>query len=481
MVDPVDTDIDALGNVYAIGYKRIGANPPSVVVTKFASGGAFAWVHEFRNPNGEYDPRIEVTDTGEVYVAMTHPVSKNYTMLARLNPVNGGVAWQRYVLADVTYDLKVRETSPRRILVVTHDRSVSPFKIHAIAFDDAGTQIGQHWTIPPTNSWLVTDFEMTSNGNFVYLMGGDIGLYDPQSTRLVFMSPDGVLLRQVSLGAGRFIATTAAAGGKVYTVGASTATTLSITCVNNFGSLFSSRTDTSFGVIGVTLSDALADETGSLFVSGTRKITSTVSAPLCIRYSYPGMTPLWRLTSGLDATELRFEGMERDRFGMLYASSVSNAAGYRVYGIDRLTGRIVGRADNDTAAAFTAPFDAMAINSSGVLSHAVPFTSGTDEGMLLQKIQGVNLKTISLPSTNVVGGTTVQGTVSMYLPLPYARTVTLASNSPYATVPSTVQIPANAASATFTVTTTSPFGVAGVTIIADDGSARRTFSFLVWQ
>jgi hypothetical protein len=393
MVNPTDTDVDAAGNFYTIGSKSIGFSP-SVLVTKFSSSGQFIWVREFKNTNGEYDARIEVTEDGQVYIAMTHPVSKNYTMIARLNPASGAISWQKYIASDTTYDLRVREEQPRRVVVLTHDRQVTPFKVHAVSFNESGAQMGQHWTIPTTNGWQVTDFEQTSDGNFVYLVGGSTGSFDPQETRLVFMTANGVLIRQVDLGVGRFLATSPAAGGRIYTVGFASATTLVINCLTNQGSTVNSRTNTVFGVIGANLTDALADKSGSLFISGRREISGTVQAPLCIRYSYPGLTPLWRLNTGFDASEVRFEGLEQDPFGLMYASSVSSSEGYRVYGIDMLTGRVVGRVENPVPSAFTAPFNALASNSLGTLSHAAPFATANDEGIILQRIQGVNLKTL---------------------------------------------------------------------------------------
>ncbi len=481
MVSPTDTDVDGSGNTYTIGSKSAGFSP-SVLVTKFSSTGQFIWVREFRNLDGEYDARIEVTEDGQVYVAMTHPVSKNYTMVARLSPATGATSWQKYIESDTTYDLRVREDAPRRIVVLTHDRHVTPFKVHAVSLNESGAMMGQHWTIPPANEWQATDLEQTSDGNFVYLVGGNVGNFDPQATRLVFMTANGVLVRQVELGVGRLLATTSAAGGRVYTVGFASASTLVINCRTNTGTAVNSRTDTVFGVIGASLSDALADNSGSLFISGKRDISGTVKAPLCIRYSYPGLTPLWRLNTGVESTELRFEGLEQDPFGLMYASSVSSTEGYRVYGIDMLTGRVVGRVDSPTPAAFTQPFNTLASNGAGTVSHGAPFATATEEGILSQKIQGVNLKTFGLSSVSVIGGTTVQGTVTAYLPLPYARTVTLSSGSSYAVVPPTAVIPAGATTATFSVQTSSAvFGTVVVTLNADDGLSRRAVRITIYQ
>jgi len=67
---------------------------------------------------------------------------------------------------------------------------------------------------------------------------------------------------------------------------------------------------------------------------------------------------------------------------------------------------------------------------------------------------GRQLSSLTLASTQVVGGQSVQGTVTLASATGAATAVTLAStNTAVAQVPATVTVPANVASATFTVTT----------------------------
>lgn len=477
-VIPGDTDIDLAGNVYAIGYKRIGSGPASVIVTKFKSTGEFLWVHEFSNPNGESGARIDVTEDGQTYVAMTHPASKKYTLVSRLTPA-GDEVWRTYIEADSLFDINVREESPVRVLVLTHDRRGTPNKVHAVSLNENGGIVGQHWTIPPSNDWRVTDFEATSDGGFAYLTGGNFGSFGAQDTRLVFMNANGILVRQVPLDEGQLLATSRAGGGRVYTVGFTSATKLAINAVSNLGVPIKSASYTLPAIVGATLTDAFADESGSLFLSGVRSVSASVHRPLCMKFSYPGIEPQWQLTGGFAPSEVGFGNMEADPFGLLYVASVSGSAGSRVYGIDQLTGRVVGRAETGLAAATDSPFDSVGINSVGRASHAGPFSSGQDKGMFLQQLQGVNLRDVKLSSTSILGGTTVQGTMTMYLPLTYSRTVTLSSSSQYASVPPTMDMPAGSTSIAFDVHTFTPPTQVPITISADDGTSRRVFKFTV--
>jgi len=66
----------------------------------------------------------------------------------------------------------------------------------------------------------------------------------------------------------------------------------------------------------------------------------------------------------------------------------------------------------------------------------------------------LSLSALTLASTSVVGGNTVQGTVTLNAAAPTATTVNLASNNAAASVPPTVTVAAGAASANFTINTT---------------------------
>jgi len=80
----------------------------------------------------------------------------------------------------------------------------------------------------------------------------------------------------------------------------------------------------------------------------------------------------------------------------------------------------------------------------------------------------------------VVGGTSAQGTVTLSEPAPAGGVVVnLASSDPSTTVPTTVTVPANAFTATFTITTTAVGAVAQLNISGSYSGSAAQASFTV--
>ena len=85
----------------------------------------------------------------------------------------------------------------------------------------------------------------------------------------------------------------------------------------------------------------------------------------------------------------------------------------------------------------------------------------------------LSLASLTLASTSVVGGNSVQGTVRLSAAAPAPTVVTLASSNAAATVPASVTVAAGASSANFTINTTTVSATVGATISGTfDGITR---------
>lgn len=91
----------------------------------------------------------------------------------------------------------------------------------------------------------------------------------------------------------------------------------------------------------------------------------------------------------------------------------------------------------------------------------------------------VTLSALTLTPSSVVGGNTVQGTVTLSAAAPTATTVSIASSSTRASVPASVTVPAGASSATFNITTTSVTSTSSATISATLNGASRSATLTI--
>jgi hypothetical protein len=91
----------------------------------------------------------------------------------------------------------------------------------------------------------------------------------------------------------------------------------------------------------------------------------------------------------------------------------------------------------------------------------------------------LTVSAVTLNPTSIVGGNNVQGTVTLSATASAATSVTLASNSPQATVPASVTVAAGASSATFTVATFSVTATTTATISATLNGVTRSASLAI--
>ena len=95
-------------------------------------------------------------------------------------------------------------------------------------------------------------------------------------------------------------------------------------------------------------------------------------------------------------------------------------------------------------------------------------------------VSSVSLSSLSLSPTNVTGGTSAQGTVTLSSLAPSGGvTVALSDNSAYVSVPVSVTVPAGSSSATFTITTAGVSSAQTATISASYGGITRTAALTV--
>ena len=91
----------------------------------------------------------------------------------------------------------------------------------------------------------------------------------------------------------------------------------------------------------------------------------------------------------------------------------------------------------------------------------------------------LTLSALTLASSSVVGGNSVQGTVTLSAAAPSATVVTLASSNAAASVPASVTVAAGASSATFIVSTTAVSATTSATISGSFGGVTRTATLTI--
>ena len=91
----------------------------------------------------------------------------------------------------------------------------------------------------------------------------------------------------------------------------------------------------------------------------------------------------------------------------------------------------------------------------------------------------LTLSALTLVSSSVVGGNSVQGTVRLSAAAPSATVVTLASSSAAASVPASVTVAAGASSANFTVSTTAVGATTSATISGSFGGVTRSATLTI--
>lgn len=91
----------------------------------------------------------------------------------------------------------------------------------------------------------------------------------------------------------------------------------------------------------------------------------------------------------------------------------------------------------------------------------------------------LTLSALTLASSSVVGGNSVQGTVTLSAAAPSATVVTLASSSAAASVPASVTVAAGARSASFTVSTTAVNATTSATISGSFGGVSRSATLTI--
>jgi hypothetical protein len=105
--------------------------------------------------------------------------------------------------------------------------------------------------------------------------------------------------------------------------------------------------------------------------------------------------------------------------------------------------------------------------------------AGVDQSSVLQVVPN-RLASLRVDPDRIAGGLTAQGTATLLYPTTdTAARVTLTSDSPAATVPDSVIVPAGAASVTFPVFTTGAGAFTPVTLTGDWGGRPQTASLLV--
>ena len=129
-----------------------------------------------------------------------------------------------------------------------------------------------------------------------------------------------------------------------------------------------------------------------------------------------------------------------------------------------------------TTATFTITAKTIAVASSVLISASF---GGVTRGMFVTVLEpaptGRQLTALTIAQNTVVGGTPVQGTVTLASAVGAATVVTLTSTDPAtATVPASVTVPAGVASATFTITTLPVTSVGFAVISGQAGGVTRS-------
>ena len=210
------------------------------------------------------------------------------------------------------------------------------------------------------------------------------------------------------------------------------------------------------------------------FIATTRTVTSTQNINIRIRNNQLGRRNLTVTVSPAPPTPAPLS------LSSLTLAASSVTGGNSVQGTVRLSAAapsatVVNLTSSNAAASVPASVTVVAgassanftVNTTTVNATTSAIISGTFNGVTRSATLTINpvvapapvsLSSLTLASTSVVGGNSVQGTVRLSEAAPSATVVTLASSSAAASVPASVTVSAGASSANFTINTTAVSG-----------------------
>jgi hypothetical protein len=131
------------------------------------------------------------------------------------------------------------------------------------------------------------------------------------------------------------------------------------------------------------------------------------------------------------------------------------------------------------AGATTAAFTVTAV-SAGTATITASLNGSSKQSPVLTVTAGPTLSSMSLGTSSVVGGNTLNGTVTLSGPAPTGgAVVSLSGSDPVVTVPASVTVPAGSTSATFTISTRAVGGTISATISGSYGGVSMSAALSV--
>ena len=445
--------VDAQGAIVASGTSGVwrGGTTHDILTIKFFSDGTIAWIARnlgatlMRN-NGNVPRKVCLDGNGDVYIAGWAPFGENGrdVLVLKYNGASGGLLWSRtwgLELEDVVYDAALDPAG--NLLVVGNTEPVpSPGYLDSdsllLKYSPTGNLLWQHIYNGPADLWDADPVVAPDVNGDIF-----VGLVSQSSTddyTILKYTPSGTLTWAWRYDGSR--------DDHVFSIALDGAGSLWATGGSNGGAqhwnILTLRLDLASvqpsPVAGLsTLVITPSTVTGG--TSATGSVTLTNPAPV-----------------GGAAIALRSSDLNR----AVVPGSVQIAAGQTGTNFTISTSSGLPTA----AVTITATYNGKTLSSPLVVSSG---SSGT-----------VNIATLTLSKSSIVGGNSVTGKVTLSSAAPASGiTVSLVSNSVNAVVPASVAVAAGATSAQFKVSSKGVAANTSAAITASYGGTSRSASLTV--
>lgn len=450
-----NTVMDAAGSVYAVGSTFNGADEDALVV-KYGVGGSVHWAIRFTGAGNQSGKAIAFSaDLTQLYVSYDRPDGVG---LARINPASGAVLWNKPDLFGAQYTLNrdfmfVQNDAPNKhILAPFRAKENTSNSVAAYSYWDTGAGFGGVTNPMGSLSETILDLAPRPQGGAYVLIGEPTGSGGPVNTIFV-IDLEGHVGPTLQVPKATCLASTPANGGILYAVGDDGSNGLRIVKYDTATNSQSGIVDNILsGATNVHVDDAETDPQGRLYVAGYEYVGSFEYEWLLARYE-TNLTRRWRTSRPSTTASEEFHKVAVEPSGSVAVNARKTGTfqtwSTRVYDGDN--GLYLGDHGVTTGDGLTRLYG-LAANPDGRFA-AVGVLDSMDIFGLAWLLEQDGFKRVSVPLNSYVGGSSITASLSTYGVRGASRVVDLSSSSTYATVPSTVTIPANVSSKTFTIAT----------------------------
>lgn len=462
-----DVAIDDAGNVYAIGKSYNGSNFDAIIV-KYGAGGTVHWAVKYGGLGDQIGESLSIKPDGsELYVAFVSKPGRVW--FHRLNPASGASVWGYQFNAPPTkiYDWAHVLYDPAANLIhlgIWGGQVGVNAALYNYTYNTAGGIVTSSGLgLSPGDRFL--DAAVRPQGGVYYLIGDPTT--NPPASSIYGFQQSGTYTGSIWMNYATAIGSSSAKGGTLIAAGRYASDKIIVHRIDTAtNSIVTGQPDTFTGLTDVRVLGASAGPNGEAYVVGSEAVSGKGTEWFLARYSFQTVAREWRTARPNTANNEFYRDCAADPFGNVGVLGVRAGATDQLFTkvYDGTTGTLLGQSSTNAPSGASNLFS-IAANSGGIFASAgvvqdAGFTAG-----LLTKVSQDGIKKVTTPLVNYTGGASIACTVSMYASKGVSRTVTLASNSPFAPVPANTIVAANTVNKSFNIASL-PTGVDRTIVIS---------------